>query len=266
VLDGMSRKYGPVTIEAVGQTLYREPLEPVEKLRLGGPVQERSIMKMALNFIADAGYRFGISVLDPAFQPARLFVSEGHPCGAHTCQIDTRPLFSLPPVVGDALYNRVTVICSPDADNVAAVVEVLSELRFTMLLSHRYAGDARTFSITNLPLEQGPDEIAAVDNVTGVGTGVLLDRGSDEEWLRGCEESLRRLLARAMKQDSDSFIHRSVQEAAAAVGGDALTSENIDHFCAKLAERLVEGSLPPGVVVRQELAAEDVLDGIQESP
>jgi hypothetical protein len=251
VLDGLSRKHGPVRIESAESVIYREPLTPIRKTQLGGPEQERSIMKMALNLVAEAAEQFGLSVFDEAFRPARRFVSEGHPFVPRACQIDSRPLFALPPVSGAAFYNRVSVFCDPKAGNVIAAVEVLSELRFSVLLARQYDGEPMAFSITNLPLERGADEIRNIGSVVSIDTNALLDRGSDQEWLETCQCSFERLLERVMTYDQNRFISEAICSAARAAGGDASTTENMDRFCTELAERLVEGLLPPGRVIRQ---------------
>lgn len=261
VLKGLEKKYGPVKVCSVDQILYNEPVEPVKgSIALGVIEQSRSIMKMVVNVLAALGEEFSLSVWQESLEQARHFVATGKESVPLAVMLDSRPHLPLPPCEALSFQNRIMVVADPEAGTIVAAVEILSALKYSVVVAREYAGPRSAFLFTNRPLGRGPDTIEPVHGIRGVRADELLDRGRYDDRLAVCQFYVSRLLQMAWEYNTRRFITREVvPRAAEAAGGEALTLETLDRFAAEAARHLVLGMLPPGRCVKWRLRSEEAL-------
>jgi hypothetical protein len=261
IVEGLSHKYNSFEIKDIVGTTYSEPLQSLEPEQFGGPAQYRGIAKMAFNFLAIApGSPSGFANWK-CFDGIRHFIRYGQEFVQFPAIPDTRNLLALSVPSGDVFCNRIAIWCNPESRNAVAIVEVLSALTYSVLLSRDYAGPPVGALICNYPHECGPDEMIQVSGFPQVETEVILDRGADDEWLRDSQTSMNALLSRVRSFDERRYTEAAIREAFEKFAPSGITSENIGSVARFLAEKLLEGHLPNDHPVTRRYSSWEKLQG-----
>lgn len=261
IIEGLRRKHKAVRITGVQSTTYREPIRNERPFELG-PLQHRCVAKMAFNALAIVPGLGTQVALMRQFDEFRRFVTGGSDTVHLRVLLDLRNLLELAPVPDDVFCNRIAVWCNPDCGNAVAMVEILSELKFSVLLASQYDGPRGGALFLNYPHLSGRDKIQSVSTFPTVETSTLLERGSHKSWLRDSDRALRALLKRCQEFDAKQYVGNLARAAAEGLVSSGINAENVDRWAEFLARQLIEGNLPPGREIKRQYADWD--DFIEE--
>jgi len=265
IVEGLDKAHGGFRATDITGLTYREMLQPIDPVQIGGS-QYRGIAKMSFNFLAIAPGIPQNLVLTEEFNEIREFIRNGTEFVRFPVMLDLRDLFKLGKHPQDSFCNRIAISCDPESSNVTAVVEILSELKYSVLLSRNYAGPRISAMLSNFPHKQKPDEIRTDLAFPSIKTSTVLDRGSNKGWLQDVQTSMNALLERVMRYDEDRYVRKAVSDAFNEIAPSGITVKNVDMVARFLAERMLEGFLPPGKVSKRRYGSwEEFRDSYDDS-
>jgi len=250
IVEGLAKTHGGFRATDITGLTYREMLQPIDPVQIGGS-QYQGIAKMSFNFLAITPGIPENLVVTEQFDEIRRFIRKGTEFVKFPVMLDLRDLFELGKHQQDSFCNRIAISCDPESSNVIAAVEILSELKYSVLLSRNYTGPRISAMLSNYPHKRKPDEVRTDLAFPIMKTSTVLDRGSNEGWLRDVRISMNALLERVTRYDEDRYVRKAVSDAFNEIAPSEITVENVDMVVRFLAERIVEGSLPPGKVSKR---------------
>lgn len=251
IVKGLARRRGGFKATDITGITHREMLQPIDPMQIGGS-QYQCIAKMSFNFLAIAPGVPQNLVLTEQFDEIRRFIRNGTEFVRFPVMLDLRDLLELGKQPQDCFCNRIAISCDPASNNAVAVVEILSELKYSVLLSRNYNGPRISAMLSNYPHKRGPDEVKTDLVFPTVKTSTVLNRGSAEGWLQDLQISMNALLQRVMKYDEERYFQEAVWDAFEKIAPSGITDKNVDMVALFLAKRIIEEFLPPGEVSKRK--------------
>lgn len=250
IAEGLAKRHGGFKATDITGITHREMLQPVDPMQIGGS-QYQCIAKMSFNFLAIAPGVPQNLVLTEQFDEIRRFIRNGTEFVRFPVMLDLRDLLELGKQPQDCFCNRIAISCDPASNNAVAVVEILSELKCSVLLSRNYNGPRISAMLSNYPHKRKRDEVKTDLVFPIVKTSTVLNRGSAEGWLQDLQISMNALLERVIRYDEERYFQVAVCNAFDEIAPSGITDENVDMVARFLAERIAEEFLSPGGVSKR---------------